>query len=88
MKTAANSRSIFPNNGRAPATLIGALSLACQVIEGIQNDYPSALNSALIADAKNLMMEALTANEYEEAELKMAGLHKGTAGERDTRYEG
>lgn len=70
-----DSRSILPNNGRAPKTLNGCLALACEVLESIENDYPDALNMGLIADAKRMVMDALHANEYEEAELRLAGEH-------------
>ena len=74
MTTSEDNRSIAPNNGRAPKTLIGCLVLAVEVIEGLQNDHPDLLNAGLVMDAKNLMLQALHANEYEEAEMRLASL--------------
>ncbi len=66
-----DSRSILPNNGRAPKTLTGCLSLAIQVIEGAQVDHADMLNAGLVADAKRMLIDALHANEYEHAEMAM-----------------
>lgn len=74
MSNDTDSRDIRPNNGRAPKTLTGCLALACAVLEGIQNDHPGALAMGLIGDAKNFCMDALTQNEHEEAEMRLAGL--------------
>ena len=69
----ADSRSILPNNGKAPKTLAGCLALAVQVLEGIQQDHDGALCLLLIGDAKNMLIEALTSNEYEEAVDRLNG---------------
>jgi hypothetical protein len=62
-----STTTIQPNNGIAPKTLLGCLSLATQILEGILTDHPDALHIVQIIQARDLAMAALKANEYEAA---------------------
>lgn len=58
---------------KMPETLLTRLYLIVETAEAIINDQPEALHIRHILDIRNLAMGALSANEYEEAEMKAAG---------------
>ncbi len=61
-----------------PDTLIARLAIIAETAEAILNDQPEALHIAHVSDIRNLAMGALRANEYEEAEMRLAKLHRTT----------